>query len=59
MQNEQHVSNLTKEQHDQIVKDGSGYEPSVPIKRTYLPLRKKHRLWGGVMIRQQKTGQKS
>jgi hypothetical protein len=48
MQNEQHVSNLTKEQHDQIVKDGSGYEPSVPIKRTYLPLRKKHRLWGGV-----------
>jgi hypothetical protein len=40
--------NLTQEQHDQIVRNGIGYEPSVPVKRTYLSLRKKQRLWGGV-----------
>jgi len=42
------TDNLTKEQYEQIVKDGTGYEPSVPVKRSYLPLRKKDRLWGGV-----------
>ncbi|MEI7869179.1 MAG: hypothetical protein WCI11_14920 [Candidatus Methylumidiphilus sp.] len=39
---------LTKAQYDQIVSQGTGYEPSVPVKRMYLPLRKKERLWGGV-----------
>jgi len=46
--NNQEVNTLTKAQYDQIVSQGTGYEPSVPIKRTYLPLRKKERLWGGV-----------
>ncbi|MFH0785267.1 MAG: hypothetical protein V2B20_25395 [Pseudomonadota bacterium] len=41
-------NNLTKAQREQIVKEGTGYEPSVPVKRAYLPLRKKDRLWGGV-----------
>lgn len=40
--------NISQEQHDQIVNEGKGYEPSTPVKRTYLPLRKKERLWGGV-----------
>jgi hypothetical protein len=40
--------NLTQAQREQIIREGTGYEPSVPVKRTYLPLRKKERLWGGV-----------
>lgn len=46
--NIQESSNITQAQHDQIVNEGRGYEPSAPVKRTYLPLRKKERLWGGV-----------
>jgi hypothetical protein len=47
--NEQQVIwGINKDEHDQIVIEGTGYEPSVQIKRTYLPLRKKERLWGGV-----------
>jgi len=39
---------ITKAQQTRIINEGKGYEPSTKIKRTYLPLRKKERLWGGV-----------
>jgi hypothetical protein len=46
--NNQTTHTFTKAQYDQIVSQGAGYEPSVPVKRTYLPLRKKERSWGNV-----------
>jgi hypothetical protein len=41
--------NLTQAQREQIIKEGTGYEPSIQVKRTYLFLRKKTRdSWGAV-----------
>jgi hypothetical protein len=45
--NEQNVL-INSEQYERIIKDGTGYEPSVSVKRSYLPIRKKNRLLGGV-----------
>jgi hypothetical protein len=45
------INNLQDEKHleqQEIVQDGLDYEPSPEVKRTYLPLRKKMRVWGGV-----------
>jgi hypothetical protein len=38
---------LTQEQLE-VARDGLGYEPSVKVKKTFLPLRKHIRVWGGV-----------
>lgn len=38
---------LTAEQNE-IARDGLDYEPSIQVKRSFLPLRKNIRLWGGV-----------
>lgn len=47
LENENLNTDLTEEQRE-IARDGLDYEPSVKVKRSFLPLRKHIRVWGGV-----------
>jgi hypothetical protein len=41
------IIDMSSEQNE-IARDGLDYEPSIQVKRSFLPLRKNIRLWGGV-----------